>query len=93
MINRIALLGILCALPFAALAQSTDPAWLDNLGAQLADEQECNVEYYVNVRESGVAGRRTYEARAQCTDGRQFDGARTEPDTTFAISACGAQVC
>ena len=91
-IRTLVLTGFL-AVSGAALAQSTDPAWLDDLGAQLAAEQQCNVEFYINASETGVVGQRTYEARAQCTDGRQFDGIRTEPAENFAISACGVQVC
>ena len=75
------------------MAQSADPAWLDRLSDQLAIEYDCAVEYYVNIRENELAGRKTYEARAQCRDGRQFDAARTEPATDFTISECGIQVC
>lgn len=77
----------------AAFAQSADPAWLDKLSTQLAVEHDCAVEYYVNTNESELAGRRTFEARAQCRDGRQFDAARTEPETEFTIKECGVQVC
>ncbi|MEQ8479850.1 MAG: hypothetical protein RIC18_04260 [Hoeflea sp.] len=79
--------------PSQIVAQSSDPAWLDDLSAQLAREKQCAVEYYLNIREGDLAGRLTFEARAQCADGRQFDAARTEPDRTFAISECGVQVC
>lgn len=74
-------------------AQSSDPAWLDKLSDQLAIEYDCAVEYYVNIRENELAGRKTFEARAQCRDGRQFDAARTEPAISFTISECGIQVC
>lgn len=74
-------------------AQSADPAWLDELSAQLASEKQCAVDYYLNIREGELAGRLTFEARAQCADGRQFDAARTEPDRKFSISECGVQVC
>ena len=93
MIKRYSLLCAVVFFPAAAFAQSTDPAWLDDLGAQLAAEQECSVEYYINATEGGVIGRRIYEARAQCTDGRQFDGVREEPEERFTISACGVQMC
>ena len=76
-----------------AMAQSTDPAWLDTLSDQLALEKDCAVEYYVNISEGELAGRKTFEARAQCRDGRQFDASRTEPATAFTIEECGVQVC
>ncbi|WP_425418688.1 hypothetical protein [Oricola indica] len=86
-------LAILSAGVSPALAQSADPAWLDQLAAQLAVDEGCAVEYYLNIKEDELAGRKTFEARAQCRDGRQFDGARTEPATEFTITACGVQVC
>ncbi|QKV17904.1 hypothetical protein [Oricola thermophila] len=76
-----------------AFAQSSDPAWLDRLADQLADQEGCTVDYYVNIREGELAGRKTFEARAQCRDGRQFDAALTEPETVFTIRECGVQVC
>jgi len=76
-----------------AMAQSADPAWLDTLSDQLALEKDCAVEYYVNTKEGELAGRKTFEARAQCRDGRQFDASRTEPATEFTIKECGVQVC
>ncbi|WP_421851666.1 hypothetical protein [Oricola sp.] len=76
-----------------ALAQSSDPAWLDELSNQLAVEKDCAVEYYINIQEGQLGARQTYEARAQCRDGRQFDGFRTEPEILFTIEQCGVQVC
>jgi hypothetical protein len=83
---------LLCTTP-AAHAQSANPAWLDQLSEQLAVEKDCSVEYFLNMREGTLAGRLTFEARAQCADGRQFDGSLTEPAEEFTISECGVQVC
>ena len=71
-----------------ATAQSADPAWLDQVTEQLARDEQCAVEFFVNMREGQLAGRLTHEARAQCADGRQFDAARTEPETEFTLSEC-----
>ncbi|WP_349364314.1 MAG: hypothetical protein ABL307_02925 [Roseitalea porphyridii] len=79
--------------PAVALAQSADPAWLDTVSEQLARDEQCLVEYYVNIREGELAGRKTYEARAQCRDGRQFDAVRTEPEAQFTVRLCEVQVC
>lgn len=81
------------ALAPPAMAQSANPAWLDRLTEQLAVEEGCAVDYFLNIREGELAGRLTFEARAQCADGRQFDGALTEPAEDFTISECGVQVC
>lgn len=82
----------LAAAPVAR-AQSANPAWLDQLSEQLAIEKDCAVDYFLNMREGELAGRLTFEARAQCADGRQFDGSLTEPAEEFTISECGVQVC
>jgi len=74
-------------------AQSANPAWLDKLSEQLAVEKGCEVDYFLNMKEGELAGRLTFEARAQCADGRQFDGALTEPADSFSISECDVQVC
>lgn len=79
--------------PAMAWAQSADPAWLDTVSEQLARDEQCLVEYYVNIREGELAGRKTYEARAQCRDGRQFDAVRTEPEAQFTFRLCEVQVC
>ena len=79
--------------PVAASAQSTDPAWLDAVSEQLARDEQCLVEYFVNIREGELAGRKTFEARAQCRDGRQFDAARTEPEKEFRVQICEVVVC
>lgn len=81
------------ALTSVSHAQSANPAWLDQLSAQLAVDKDCAVEYFVNMKEGELAGRLTFEARAQCADGRQFDGSLTEPAADFTISECGIQVC
>ncbi len=81
------------AMASVVCAQSANPAWVDQLSRQLAVEKDCSVEYYVNMKEGELAGRLTFEARAQCADGRQFDGSLTEPADNFTISECGTQVC
>lgn len=81
------------AMVSAVSAQSANPAWLDQLSGQLAVEKDCAVEYFLNMKEGELAGRLTFEARAQCADGRQFDGSLTEPAEDFTISECSTQVC
>jgi hypothetical protein len=76
-----------------AHAQSSDPSWLEELSQQLAVEQQCHVEYFVNTNEGKLAGMNTYEARAQCSDGRQFDANKIEPAKKFIIRPCGTVVC
>ena len=88
----LALATILALAPMAH-AQSANPAWLDQLSEQLAVEKDCAVEYFLNMKEGELAGRLTFEARAQCADGRPFDGSLTEPAEEFTISESGVQVC
>ncbi|MCY6382153.1 hypothetical protein [Hoeflea prorocentri] len=95
---RTALLGsaaaAMCAAALSpALSQSSDPAWLDDLGQQLQTEQECAVNYFLNMQEGQLGANRYYEARVQCVDGRMFDASRTEPDKKFTIRPCEVAVC
>ncbi len=71
--NFLMAFALLPASAGSALSQSADPAWLEKLNQQLARDQKCEVEYYVNLREGKLGGFNTYAARAQCRDGRQFD--------------------
>jgi len=75
------------------LAQSSDPAWLDDLRRQLAVDEACEVNYFLNMREGRLGANTYYEARVQCVDGRMFDASRTEPEKTFMIRPCGMAVC
>ncbi|MCP4315165.1 MAG: hypothetical protein GY789_03815 [Hyphomicrobiales bacterium] len=85
---------VLCVLSAPeALAQSSDPAWLDDLGMQLRSEKACEPNLYINMREGEIGTSKYYEARVQCLDGRMFDATRTEPDKEFTIRACGVAVC
>lgn len=81
-----------CRMP-PVWAQSSDPAWLEDVQNQLADEKQCEVAFFVRVTEDKLGGRETYMARAQCVDGRQFDATKTEGDDKFAVKACQIEVC
>ena len=91
--NLLASTALLLATTAAAFSQSADPAWLEDLNRQLAEQQQCEVEYYVNLHEGELGGMKTYDARAQCRDGRQFDASRIEPAKKFVIKPCGTVVC
>lgn len=81
-------LSSIALLTSQGLAQSSDPAWLDEATGQLAFEQDCEVSYFITMKESELAGRIFYEARAQCQDGRQFDVVRKGDMEPFKISKC-----
>lgn len=71
-----------------AHAQSHDPAWLEDVTIQLALEKQCNVGYFISMKESELAGQLFFEARAQCVDGRQFDAVRKGNLEPFKITKC-----
>lgn len=75
-------------MPAQSLAQSNDLAWIETLTDQLAAVEDCDVGYFIHVKESELAGRIFYEAKAQCTDGRQFDASRTGENEPFKLSKC-----
>lgn len=87
----VAALGLV--LSGAASAQTDNPAWLDQLADQIATAEQCEVGFYIFVDEGEQGGLKTQTARVQCVDGRQFDAARTEPETAFTIKECGTRVC
>lgn len=86
-----ACLALSTAMP--GLAQTDNPAWLDQLRAQLAQAEQCEVAFFVSVQEDVLGGRTVYVARAQCVDGRQFDASKNEGEPDFAIKACEVAVC
>lgn len=70
------------------MSQSTDPAWLEDVTLQLALEKQCDVGYFISMKESELAGQLFFEARAQCQDGRQFDAVRKGNMEPFRITRC-----
>jgi len=76
-----------------AFAQSNDPAWLDDLQAQLEKDEGCIVDLFINIDEGTLGAGRYHEARVQCRDGRLFDASRIEPESVFTIKKCQIAVC
>lgn len=74
-------------------AQTSDPAWLDTLNYEMEREKECEVAYYIRMKEGMLGTKKTYEARVQCVDGRQFDATRVGDDEDFEIKACEIEAC
>jgi hypothetical protein len=83
----------LLALPNAAFGQSSDPAWLDEMAAQLLLDEQCDVSIVMNLREGTLGGQNVYEARVRCDDGRMFDASRIGEDAVFTFKSCEIQVC
>jgi len=88
-----AVLVLATLVPGMAFAQSSDPAWLDDLKDQLQLEKECKVIILMNMREGELAGQPTYEARVKCEDGRMFDASRTGKGGLFELKTCDIQTC
>jgi hypothetical protein len=76
-----------------AMAQSSNPAWTDELSSQLAVSKQCEVTSFTIVIETIKNNQIHYSARAQCVDGRQFDGERAGDKGQFLLSACDVKVC
>ncbi len=90
--HTIAALSLL-ALPLPAAAQTSDPAWLDTLNYEMEREEQCEVAYYIRIKEGTLGAEKTYEARLQCVDGRQFDATRIGETADFEIRACEVEAC
>ncbi|MCU0790400.1 MAG: hypothetical protein MUE79_05020 [Nitratireductor sp.] len=81
------------ALAGSVMAQSADPSWLEDLTFQAEAQKQCKIAYLLRVHEGEVGGQKTYEARVQCEDGRQFDAQRIGEVEQFTFKACDTQVC
>lgn len=81
------------AMAASALAQSADPAWLDDLRYDIAAQLQCEISYIVRLQEGQLGAQRTYEARVQCADGRMFDASRIGEAEAFKFKACEIQAC
>jgi len=91
---RLALaLVLILASPLSSAAQTSDPAWLDTLNFQMERDKSCEVAYYIRIKESLLGTDKTYEARLQCVDGRQFDANRVGELDDFTIKECEIQAC
>lgn len=86
-------LAALLATSSSVFAQSSDPAWLEDMNLQIMLSEECEVSYIVSMREGKLGAKNTYEARVQCVDGRMFDASRIGDDEPFTFKACEIQVC
>jgi hypothetical protein len=75
-------------------AQPSDPAWLDHLNDQARLLEKCEIDYIVRFHEGELAGRKFFEARIKCADGRMFDATRIGTVDFFRFKACEeTQVC
>ncbi len=77
----------------SALAQSSDPAWLDELKVQAQALEQCEIDVIVRMQEGTLGGNPTYEARIRCADGRMFDANRIGSAGYFTFKTCDIQVC
>ena len=84
---------LFCAMPLAAAAQSENPAWIETLNFEMEKNHECEVAYYLHIKEGELGGKTTYEARLQCVDGRQFDASRIGEEGEFTAKLCEVQTC
>ena len=76
-----------------AWAQAENPAWVDDVVAQVAESLQCEVAYLIRMREYDLGSRHVEEARLQCVDGRRYDASRATPDPAFTFAECKEQVC
>ena len=92
-VKRLTAAVLFCAMPLAAAAQSENPAWIETLNFEMEKNHECEVAYYLRIKEGELGGKTTYEARLQCVDGRQFDASRIGEEGEFTAKLCEVQTC
>lgn len=91
--KHLAVALLFCAMPLAAAAQSENPAWIETLNFEMEKNHECEVAYYLHIKEGELGAQKTYEARLQCVDGRQFDASRIGEEGEFTAKLCQVQTC
>lgn len=74
-------------------AQTADPEWLNSLNFQMERDEQCEVAYYIRIKEDTLASEKTFEARLQCVDGRQFDATRIGEFEDFKVKRCEIETC
>ncbi len=77
----------------SASSGQTQPIWLDELKAQIYQDEGCDANYFLNLHEYTLGSDKVYEAKVQCVDGRQFDATRTGEFSLFVIRTCQPVVC
>ena len=93
LLRLVTILIAFLALSSVSLAQSNNPAWLEELGFAMEQRKECEVAYYLNIQEKQLGSEPVYSARVQCVDGRQYDAERIGEYTEFEIRECEIQAC
>ena len=71
----------------------TEPVWLDEIKAQIYQDETCDANYFLNIAEYRLGDELIQEAKVVCVDGRQFDARRTGEFSRFTIKACQPVVC
>ena len=74
-------------------AQAQTPVWEKNLRTQLAAEENCELNYLTNIKETAKDGKVEIVARAHCSDGRAFDIEGLKSKKSFAIRSCKINAC
>lgn len=87
-----AILAAALAASAAASVLAAEP-WELVLRGQLRHQYKCTLASIVFAREVEIAGRRTFEGRAACVDGREVDFSRAGTHTRFELRLCQPAVC
>ena len=88
--RRVVLAALVVGSPIAARA--AEP-WELVLKDQLQRQYKCELARVVSAREVEVGGRRTFEGRVLCRDGREVDFSRASTHTRFELKLCQPVVC
>ena len=87
------LLGILLVAIAPTVGSAQDPEWRKQLNEQAQSQEQCEVQYLTNVKETTLAGQASIAARIHCTDGRSFDIVRLGDAKSFDIRECQPTAC
>ncbi|MGI9482766.1 MAG: hypothetical protein ACR2OR_10470 [Hyphomicrobiales bacterium] len=83
--------ALVCILATKAFAEAE--VWEKALTSQLAAQENCELSYLTNIKESAKDGDVQIVGRAHCADGRAFDIEGMKSGKSFALRSCKVNAC
>lgn len=84
---------LVVAIASASVTAVTAESWEVLLKAQLQEQQRCDLERVISMREVPLGSSVGIEGRIKCADGREFDFKREREHERFTIRLCQPAVC
>lgn len=67
--------------------------WAESLTKQIAEAEQCELAFIINVREYKLAGNNVIDGRLRCADTREYFFNRSGEKEDFKFEKCTEAVC